>query len=300
MIHINRSDVDPPLSLTVQAGSGVDETRKAIEFYSDPQNKDKKFDFKEYRKPDVKDRLIKLFNGKCAYCEGSVPASHDGDVEHFRPKGAVEINNQMAKPGYYWLAAHWDNLFLSCQHCNQKRKHRLEGGGTLAAGKTSKFPVGDENDRVTHNKLPDDLVDQGQVDMDQLKELCENEPRLLLDPCLDDPQEHLAFHNDGAVVPAVTAEEAQVPLGHNSIMVFGLHRPQLINDRATELVKIHSDMDHVRQVAGFLDSDPSNPALTQIMQGAIGKLEVHCQPKQRYSAMARQLVDEFKEEITGG
>ncbi len=300
MIHVDRSQVAAPPSLTQDDGAGVIETREAIEFYSDDANLDKKFDFQQYGKPDVKDRLIRLFHGKCAYCESKAVSVHDSDIEHFRPKGAVEINNQRAKPGYYWLAAHWENLFLSCQHCNQKRKHRLDGGGTQSSGKTDKFPVLDEHDRVRHDDLPDNLIDNNNhVDMDRLAELCENEPCLLLDPCKDDPQQHLEFLDDGAVIPANTAQEQVMPLGHNSIEVFGLHRPQLVTDRATELVKLNVAIMMVQQFAQLLDNDPTNAQLQQMLTDAIIGLEVHCDPNQRFSGMARQIVDRFKADELG-
>ncbi len=69
-----------------------------------------------------------LFFGKCAYCEGALELI-DGDVDHFRPKGAV--SDQHGKPitidgdefrehqGYYWLAYDWRNLLPSCKTCNQ-------------------------------------------------------------------------------------------------------------------------------------------------------------------------------------
>src|SRR5262245_40081226 len=79
--------------------------------------------------------LLKLFNGKCAYCETDIESNQPGDVEHFRPKGRVvdeefepiRINHpkwgEMDHPGYFWLAYEWDNLFPSCIDCNRYRKH---------------------------------------------------------------------------------------------------------------------------------------------------------------------------------
>lgn len=157
-----------------------------------------------------------------------------------------------------------------------------------------------EVERITHDKLPPDLVDnQGKVDIDRLRELCDNEPRLLLDPCIDDPQKHLHFVNNGAIVAADTPEEQRMPMGHNSIKVFGLHRPQLVNDRATELVKIHADIEFLKDLAELLNSDPNNVPLQTAISKATKKLEVHCQPEQRYSGMAKQMVDRFKKELLG-
>src|SRR5262249_38675962 len=82
-----------------------------------------------------KDFLIRLFNGKCAYCESKFTVSQPGDVEHFRPKGRVVDDNfkpirvqhptkgEIEHPGYYWLAYEWKNLLPSCADCNRFRMH---------------------------------------------------------------------------------------------------------------------------------------------------------------------------------
>lgn len=67
----------------------------------------------------VKDHLIDLFHGKCAYCEAKFTATGFGDVEHYRPKGRV---HGQQGPGYYWLAYEPSNYLPSCQICNQRAK----------------------------------------------------------------------------------------------------------------------------------------------------------------------------------
>ena len=72
-----------------------------------------------YAHAEVRKSLEKLFFDKCAYCEWKPTGGSDWDVEHYRPKGRVYENEH--HPGYYWLVYTWNNLFLSCTHCNQKR-----------------------------------------------------------------------------------------------------------------------------------------------------------------------------------
>ncbi len=88
-----------------------------------------KFDFEKssYKHPDVKKKLIRDQNGKCAFCEQNIVSVSYGDVEHFRPKGGYSQNtiDYLHKPGYYWLATDWDNLMLVCQICNQRNKKNL-------------------------------------------------------------------------------------------------------------------------------------------------------------------------------
>ena len=68
------------------------------------------FDFNVYRDPEVKRALSKMSGGNCAYCEADYDATQPVDVEHFRPKKAIDTEGGWIQPGYWWLAADWDNL----------------------------------------------------------------------------------------------------------------------------------------------------------------------------------------------
>ncbi|MCE9572630.1 MAG: hypothetical protein K8W52_05695 [Deltaproteobacteria bacterium] len=82
---------------------------------------------------------------KCGYCESSIAASQDADVEHYAPKAAVhdldptalgveaEPNLARLAPrsrkvvvrstrGYWWLAYDWGNWLFACEVCNRKYK----------------------------------------------------------------------------------------------------------------------------------------------------------------------------------
>lgn len=81
------------------------------------------FDKSIYNCKSVKDELIQIQGYKCCFCEAKIGHIDDGDVEHFRPKaGWVQKDEPINKPGYYWLAYEWSNLFLSCTKCNQRHK----------------------------------------------------------------------------------------------------------------------------------------------------------------------------------
>ncbi len=62
---------------------------------------------KKYRNEEVKDVLVKMFYGKCAYCESKITVVTYGQIEHFYPKSA-----------YPDKTFAWDNLLLSCDKCN--------------------------------------------------------------------------------------------------------------------------------------------------------------------------------------
>lgn len=85
------------------------------------------FDAKVYAHTSVKDTLREAQHHKCCFCEAKVSHVSFGDVEHFRPKAAVRQSRAEApsRPGYYWLAYEWTNLYFACQLCNQRNKHDL-------------------------------------------------------------------------------------------------------------------------------------------------------------------------------
>src|SRR4029077_15130529 len=81
----------------------------------------------------LKEHLQDLYGDKCAYCDGSYRAFGYGDVEHFRPKGAV--TEDPSHPGYWWLAFDPSNYLPSCQLCNQEaKKNRFPVAGARAFG----------------------------------------------------------------------------------------------------------------------------------------------------------------------
>jgi len=61
----------------------------------------------KYNHKEVKDALVKMFYGKCAYCESRITVVTYGQIEHFYPKSA-----------YPDKTFAWDNLLLSCDKCN--------------------------------------------------------------------------------------------------------------------------------------------------------------------------------------
>ena len=171
-----------------------------------------KYEFNSDIWKTLKPHLIRLFNGKCAYCEADFIAVAWGDVEHFRPKGKVtELDGTEVQvsgsphPGYYWLAYNPANLMPSCQPCNQ------------AWGKMNRFPIAASGKRAAG---PADALDQEQA--------------LLLSAydAAVDPLQHLKFSSKKSdPVPGLV--QALTPAGEASIKAYHLNRPGLIKARAT-------------------------------------------------------------------
>jgi uncharacterized protein (TIGR02646 family) len=165
----------------------------------------KKFAFKKsvYGASRVKDALKRHQHDKCCFCESRFDANYKGDVEHFRPKGAVQTQERKLLPGYYWLAYSWTNLYYACADCNQYRKR-------------SQFPLYVEATRAMDHHHPID-----------------RELPLLIDPGgQSDPREHISFKKD---VPVWQSEYGKV-----TIKTLELDREALNLKRRTHLEALDS------------------------------------------------------------
>ena len=163
-------------------------------------NGEKKFEFdlKIYGHITVKEELIEAQHDKCCFCESNVKHGFHGDVEHFRPKGGVKqtAKGPLQKPGYYWLAYEWSNLFFSCQLCNQSFKKNL-------------FPLENPKDRaISHH---DDI---------------KKEKPKFVSPA-ENPEQYIAFRQE---VPYAVDDNLR---GKATIEALGLDRNKL-NDRRKE------------------------------------------------------------------
>ena len=120
MIQIQNKYSVPVPSVLLNRG------KAATDFICQQYEKGKRnfeFDNTIYGHDEVKSLLRTVQSGKCCFCEAKIEHISYGDVEHYRPKaGWVQNTEQLNKPGYYWLAYDWNNLFLSCEICNQRHK----------------------------------------------------------------------------------------------------------------------------------------------------------------------------------
>ncbi len=64
----------------------------------------------KYRHTGVKQSLVQMFHGKCAYCESHITHIEYGHIEHYRPK-----RGPRGRPD---LTFEWSNLLLACGICN--------------------------------------------------------------------------------------------------------------------------------------------------------------------------------------
>lgn len=250
MIYISRSSDAETLPLytktTVKAEDGETKVTRfereraaAITFFTNTANYhdnkklvEKSFSFKVYKDKELANVLAKDFRKKCAYCESKFGAVSSADIEHYRPKASIGSGSDELKPGYYWLAGDWDNLLISCQHCNRVRNHEVPGqSANILLGKGSQFPLSDESKRVRAH--------DGDI-------AAEADLRLLLHPCIDQPTEHLAFDETGLVRAVVNGVES--PRGKISIDAYALQRKDLVEARRDQINELRSKIDDLQRL----------------------------------------------------
>lgn len=129
-------------------------------------------------------------------------AGYSGSYElnYFRPvSGVIGLDGKFTRPGYWWLAYDWKNVYLACMDCA-----KLKGNKFPVKGTRMRSPAGGP---------------------------LRAEGALLLDPCADRPEEHLIFYETGLVA-------SETEQGRTTIDVLGLNRSNLVKARTKVLEEI--------------------------------------------------------------
>jgi uncharacterized protein (TIGR02646 family) len=261
MIFVNRADVPNPLldpPLAAQARRELERARAEIAGGS----LQRRLEFTVYKRPEIKAALNALFHQKCAYCETPL-VSAAGDIEQFRPKSGV--SEAKDHPGYWWLAATWENLLIACQYCNRLAKAEVgEGGRSESIGKANRFPLVDENKRA---RRPED-------------DLSLEQP-LLLDPTVDDPSPHLTFADDGHVF-------SETERGNATISILGLNRLSLLQQRRGTATRYRSVL------ASALSSLSNGDGEASRQVDELGEMTLSMSP---YAGMVRQFLQRDRPQL---
>lgn len=288
MIKVRRGKVARPTILGLKDKNGMTERDRAIAFFSNPGNKKAKFSFTAYKGAGVRKALERLFGCKCAYCESKYEASQPAEVEHWRPKAAIEESDGTnSAPGYYWLAAEWTNLFPVCIDCNRRRWQVMPGGQVELVGKGNLFPLKKPKVRI---------IKPG-------KEKAEDP--LLLNPCEDRPAEHLDFSKvitDAVVVAYKRADGLLSDKGVVSINTYGLNRHGLVQSRNEVMLQIRHSVQMIKQLARIRDR--GTPGIGQadvddLIDSELQNLARFTDPTHAYSLMGQQLIAVLMRDFTG-
>ena len=213
------------------------------------------------------DKLLEYSSDKCVYCESPIRHPGNASLERFRPKaGALDKDGSFSTEHYWWLAFEWRNLYTYYVTCNK--------------AKGSKFPM--KASRATPGTPYDQLLD---------------EPRLLLDPAIDDPEKHFTFESDGKVA-------ALTPEGEATLATLELNRPDLVRSRkdvgnhARQLLDIASVGGYSRWPHEWRDQLPVAAARRKMNKG-IAELAQLVSGNRPFAAVARYLVQAFMDAHIG-
>lgn len=281
--------------------SKADCEKNSLELYfSDPKNyrieDNKKFyieksevinaKFKVYKNDDIKKALHESFNGKCAYCETKIGVNANWDIEHFRPKSTVEDDTTKTRryPGYYWLAADWNNLFPSCQYCNQiKIQEFADAPEELKKGKLDQFPLRDEDQRV----------------LDHTGNL-ENEEPLLINPRKENPEDFFYFVTTSDNNQLGWAKSDTLK-GKTTIEVFALQRQLLVDQRAEHanqlIAHLQRLLDHTKQYELAVQHDVQIWQDSQLenLDKDFKSLKTFLEPDAVFLNLVRQIMQSFND-----
>ncbi|MFC3160231.1 AAA family ATPase [Chryseobacterium arachidis] len=168
---------------------------KMEEFFVSKNRSQKRYDwpFNAEIDKELKGYLHEVFYGKCGYCEIKIDYPELGTVDRYRPNNGVRDKNEFHQDLYWWLTFEWDNLIYCCKECNQYKGNYFPIKGRRALN---------ENDDY------------------------EKEHRMLLNPYLDEPGNHLNYlYSDSGNIDALTDE------GNQTIELLRLNRTNLIEGR---------------------------------------------------------------------
>ncbi|WP_422860654.1 AAA family ATPase [Flagellimonas sp. S174] len=174
---------------------------KMLEFFTSKNRSQKRYSWPFNKEIDheLKTYLHNIFYGKCGYCEIRIISPKLGTVDRYRPNNGVRDKKEYHQDLYWWLAFEWNNLVYSCKDCNQY--------------KGNYFPV--KTERV-HNREDNLSI----------------ENTLLLNPYLDEPNEHFGYNIHGA--QSKREPYLLYPLtekGNQTIELLRLNRTNLIEGR---------------------------------------------------------------------
>lgn len=214
----------------------------------------KTFDFSNniYAADQVKKSLKSIQYGKCAFCESIFTHIAFGDVEHFRPKAGYKQTDKdkLQRPGYFWLAYDWDNLFLSCQICNQQFKK-------------NRFPLKTPQSRARSH----------------LHDLSKETP-LLIHPARDDIGLFVGFRKEYAYAIRGCKE------GKTTIEVFGLNRDELVENRRKRLRELDRLVSTYHALRDAISKRP-NPGLSNHLRSIELDLQASQSDSSEYAHMTR-------------
>ena len=256
MIYVKRDDSSKPAAFDKAVAQPK---RRLQEFFtqSKSQRSQRKYRIELQTVRRFMPRLLKIFHGKCAFCETPLSADQ-GNVLWFRPRAdAMDLQGKTDPEYYWWLAYEWSNLYPACSQCNRHKR--------------SRFPVKGRRARVG-----------------SLGEELEKEQRLLLDPC-QDKGIPFYYQPDGTIAPRT--EQAEI-----TVETFGLNRPQLVRDRHRVIEALGRKIESFQEI-GKVPKAARSAAENRRFDSQRKGLDREAEAARPYAALRKQMVTAAKAQV---
>ncbi|NES97910.1 MAG: hypothetical protein F6K32_22405, partial [Desertifilum sp. SIO1I2] len=159
----------------------------------------------------------------------------------------------LQRPGYYWLAYEWDNLYLACTGCNQRHKQNL-------------FPLQDPTKRAVNHRHK-----------------IKDEQPLFIDPGKEDPKDFLGFRGEFAYA----IEESSK--GQTTIDYLNLNERSLPEARLHHLQKLKA----ICQLLKIAESQKMSlpPEFQKLVEEAKDFLKKVLQDDEAFTAASRCAIE---------
>nr|WP_220572360.1 AAA family ATPase [Gluconobacter oxydans] len=217
MIRIQRPHASPiPAEITDEARATLESFYKG-DFTAQQQHRAPLDRLWRVVRRAIQPALLELFHGKCAYCETPLGVGGAMDIDQFRPVSASDVDGRGSLGHYQWLRLEWQNLYPACPACNRAKRGLFPVDGPRAPVRT---PI--ERIRAA-------------------------ERALLIDPCNDNPEDHLQFLSEGIV-------HGKTPMGAMTIKILNLNRDGLVQAR----MRVMREIDSAGR-AGYYDASLMKP-----------------------------------------
>lgn len=130
--------------------------------------------------------------------------------------------------------------------------------------------------------------------------IADEEPyRLLLNPCIDYPEEHLEYGDEGIIRPKKDKNGKESEKAKKSIDVYVLQRMYLVQSREKKLIDIQAQIQRVKEATQNYNDILASPNTVKklyferIMERELERLKKFLNPEEEYVGMAKQIVGEF-------
>lgn len=271
MIKVHKDYDNPPDKLLCKGC--LEQIKHAVDI-----KEGKEYSNHYYRDKDVLEKLETIYHKKCAYCESNPQPSGKLQVEHYRPKAGLKSKNpNESHNGYYWLGNEWSNLLLSCENCNgqdAKGNHFPIAGKRVSDG--SPFDAAGNIDSFNRTRLKADS-----------SPLIEEQP-LLLNPELDNPENHLKFDLSGQLIGITPRGEATIKIcGLNRDLLYERRRA-IINECVEKINKLAYAFTEGKEIP--LDG----PTFKTLLKDIFNKIQSRQKSNAEYSFLGRYMFTEFE------